>query len=389
MKKSVLLIASILLLISTGAAAPSVVPSSSSVKVGENVTVNISVNPDNLDVFGAQFSLVYISSILNATSIVKGKFLTQDEAGSIVVKSVCDNAISRCDYAETRVGVKNGVTTPGTIATITFRAVAAGTVPLKLIDVMMTNSSPADISGLIVNNGSVTVSSSPTPTPTPTISGNSGGGGGGITSGEDFNNIEKQDRKDAFVYAGKLTSFQFSDAGPIEFINFTGKKNLGETTVKVEVLKNTSTLVNQTPPGAVYRNINLWVGTSGFARPENIEHPVVRFNVENAWLSSNNFAAGDVALLRWNNSAWSRLETIQVGKNDMYTFFEAGTDYFSPFAISAKKSTQSVAAALPANAERIQETSGTPAAPAQKTPGFESVPVMAMLITVYMFSRKR
>ncbi len=230
-----------------------------------------------------------------------------------------------------------------------------------------------------------------TPTPTQTSSGGGGGGGGGASS-EDYNNIEKQDRKDAFVYAGKLASYDFANAGPITSVVFTGKKNFGEITVKIELLKSTSTLVNVTPPGTVYSNFNVWAGTSGFSSPENIENPVIKFRIEKDWLSSNKFVPRDIVTYRWDSNIWNKLETINTGDDDTYINFEAKTDHFSSFAISAEKTLPGVTETSTRIQIKVPDngTELTPeGSPAAKSGGIEIILVIAMLLVSYIFSKKK
>jgi hypothetical protein len=158
----------LLLLLGGGAeAAPSVsvVPSSSTVNIGDTFTINILVDPQGIETYGAQFDLIYISSILNATGIVAGPFLTQDGASSLVPIKKCNNSISKCEYAQTRMGVQNGITTPGILATITFRAVAAGIVPLNLENVGLADTNANSIN-LVVFDGTIIVQRIIPPTPT-------------------------------------------------------------------------------------------------------------------------------------------------------------------------------------------------------------------------------
>jgi PGF-pre-PGF domain-containing protein len=376
--------------------------------------LDIKVNPNTQEVYGAQFDLIYISSILNATKIESGPFLTQDGESSLVPIKKYNNSISKCEYAETRMGVENGITTPGILATITFKADANGTVPLTLLNVGLANPEAAPIEGIESNNDLVVTSNSPhsiqivtwinvsnvvqptstpTPTPTQTYNNNGGGGGGGgaVASGEDFKNIELQETKYGSISAGKDSSFDFDNAGPITAISFTGKKNFGDISVKVEVLKSTSTLINESAPGTIYKNLNLWVGTSSFAKSESIENPAIKFRVENSWISSNGFDPSDVALLMWDTDSWKSLITNKVAGDETFTSFEAKADHFSSFAISAQKS-PSVANKTP----EVKITSSpassneTPAStPVKGSPGFGVIIAGLMLIISCIIAQKK
>jgi len=180
--------------------------------------------------------------------------------------------------------------------------------------------------------GSYPVSSTP---PTSSSSGGGGGGGGGGTSGENFSNIILKERYDKFIYKDIVTSYKFSNINnPILSIDIVGNVNAGEIVTAVEVLKNTSSLVVSPASGNVYRNVNMWVGTSGFGTSKNIKQAVITFRIENSWFSSNNMKSGSIKMLRWNGSKWNPLETSEKSKDSNYSYFEAKTDRFSSFVIT-------------------------------------------------------
>ena len=170
-------------------------------------------------------------------------------------------------------------------------------------------------------------------------SGSSGGGGGGGTSAENYSNIVVKEKYDLHIFRDKITSYRFKNASnPIMYVNITGNVNAGETTISVEVLRSGSTIVKIAAPGIVYKNANIWVGTSGFATSKNIKAAAIGFKVDNSWLTANGLSSSDVKLLKWDGSQWIPLETTQKEKSDAYTFYEGKTTSFSPFAISAKVS---------------------------------------------------
>ncbi len=166
-----------------------------------------------------------------------------------------------------------------------------------------------------------------------------GGGGGGGASGENYSNIIVIEKYDKEIYKNIATSYIFVNRNnPISFVNITGNVNAGLINTAVEVLRDTSSLVKNPAPGLVYENVNIWVGTSGFAVPKNIKSAVIRFRIDNSWLIDNGISNSDVKLLRWDGIQWVQLETINKEKLDSYTYFEANTNSFSPFAIAANKS---------------------------------------------------
>ncbi|MCG2715199.1 MAG: PGF-pre-PGF domain-containing protein [Candidatus Marinimicrobia bacterium] len=202
---------------------------------------------------------------------------------------------------------------------------------LLLISISSENASGVDFTLVVVN---------PLSQSDETQQGSSGGGsggGGGGGSGENYSNIVVKEKYEQHIFKDKTTSYRFKNASnPIIYINITGNINAGAITTMVEVLRNTSMLVKTQPPGITYVNVNIWVGTSGFAVPKNIKTALIGFKVNDSWIKSNGLSSSDVKLVKWDGSQWIQLETRELEKTDEFTFYEATTNSFSPFAIVAK-----------------------------------------------------
>jgi PGF-pre-PGF domain-containing protein len=230
----------------------------------------------------------------------------------------------------------------------------------------------------------------PTKTSLPSGGGGGGGGGGGA-SGENYSNIEVTEKYDLSIYKDKTTSFRFKDnSNPIIFVNITGNVSFGEITTSVEVLKNNSTMVKTAPPGIVYKNANIWVGSSSFNSPKNIKQGVIRFRVKNNWIDENNIQS--TIMVRWNKNSWENLETNEIEKDDTFTYYDAFTTTFSNFAIIGTNEAQvmEISALVPAGAQGLAAVvSSTPAAESTKNmSGFKLSMLIVSFCTVYLFSRK-
>ncbi|MDW7725840.1 MAG: S8 family serine peptidase [Candidatus Methanoperedens sp.] len=226
-----------------------------------------------------------------------------------------------------------------------------------------------------------------------TVSGGGGGGGGGGASGEPFSNIEVKEKYDLHIFRDKVTSYMFtSTANPVMFVNITGNVNAGEITTSVEALRNTSSLVNKPAPGTVYKNVNIWVGTSGFANPRNIKEAVIKFRVENTWLTTHGFSPGDVVMYRWDGSEWNKLETHTSGVIGSGMVFEARTFEFSPFAISATGQARSTAPGVDGIINVLSpspENDSTPDATQRKwLPGFTAAAALLVFAIIFIITRK-
>jgi PGF-pre-PGF domain-containing protein len=218
--------------------------------------------------------------------------------------------------------------------------------------------------------------------PSSSSGGSSGGGGGGGTSGETFANIIVKEKYDLQIYKDIVTSYKFTNLNnPILSINIVGNVNAGEIGTAVEVLRNTSSLVKSPAPGNVYKNVNLWVGTSGFASPKNIKEAEIIFKIENSWISSNNIRSSSIKMVRWDGSKWDQLETSEITKDSNFSYFNAKTNAFSSFAITQLGN--AVSSAMP------QAQSGIPAIVTDPTPGeaiFEGVPQIDFAIMTAVFA---
>lgn len=140
------------------AAQMSIDPSYMDVLKGENFTVDILIDPEGSEVFGASYHLYFNNTLLNATLQTKGDFLSQDGKNTNVFSNEINNSIGRIKYGETRAGVIYGVLNPGILATITFQAIAEedGISELRLENVKLSDPS-ANSTQTNVSNGNVSV----------------------------------------------------------------------------------------------------------------------------------------------------------------------------------------------------------------------------------------
>jgi PGF-pre-PGF domain-containing protein len=377
------------------APAVSVEPSHQDVLQGDTFSANIMVDPEGAEVMGAQYKLYFNNKLLNATQQTQRTFL-----GGIKLVDDINNTIGVIEYGEFRSG-SAGVATPGVLASITFQVTGErGDCELVLEDVKLSDPSAHEIANVTISNGIVSIT--PTTTPTPAVpqapSGGSSGGGGGALSGESPANIELRERHDDYIFKDRMTSYHFVlPKNPVMFVNITGNSNAGEITVAVEVLHNTSSLVKSAAPGIVHKNMNIWVGTSGFATPGNIKEAIIGFYVERPWIDSSGVDPASIALMQHNltSDTWNPLPTQRTGENEAELHYQAATDSFSPSAITGEKKSVLVssatataiatetAIATPAN------ESGSPPASENKKAGAGFIGLIAVAAAVYVKAKRR
>jgi len=166
-------------------------------------------------------------------------------------------------------------------------------------------------------------------------SGGSSSGGG--SAGENYKNILITETVREYINVDQKTCYQFNmEKNIVKYINVTGLTNSGKIATKIEILKNTSSLVDNDPIDMVYMNLNIWMGNMGWATPKNIDDATVEFTVEKSWVTQNNIDETSIQMNRYNNGSWDTLVTSLIYQDDNNLFFKSETPGFSSFAVTGK-----------------------------------------------------
>ena len=226
-------------------------------------------------------------------------------------------------------------------------------------------------------------------------SGGSGGGGGG-SSGENFYNILIQENDRQSIFKNNDISYGFElDGIVVKNIEFTSLKSSGTITSKVEILKNTSTTVNLSAPGIIFKNLNIWLGNLGWASDYNINDVTISFEVNKSWIEDNNIELNNIELTRFDGDEWVPLKTTKISENDKTVVFESATtpSGFGNFAItgtndiligSKQKPIESIPVMDGANDQPVTENS----TPDADIPGFSAlVAIFGMISSIYIIRR--
>ncbi|HJH32588.1 MAG TPA: PGF-pre-PGF domain-containing protein [Methanosarcinaceae archaeon] len=225
----------------------------------------------------------------------------------------------------------------------------------------------------------------------------SGGSSGGGSSGEAYENIALKDAVQRYLSVNNPVEYTFTDeSNPILNVAFTPLINKGYVTVMVEVLKNTSGLVSTPASGLVYENMNIWVGSAGWANEQTISNAEIHFKVDKNWIKQNNVDSGDIILVKYHDEKWTQLPTTETSDDSENVYYSAKTTEFSPFAIIAKTA-DGVEVAVPVPpTEPEAPDEAEPAIPIppedeEKTgvPGFEAIGAFGMIAVVYFMRRRK
>lgn len=122
--------------------------------VGDTVTVTIKVN-DVTDLYVFQFDITFDPNVLEAVSISEGDFLSSHGATTGLAGTI-DNTLGTITGITCALTGATGATGSGTLATVTFNALADGTSNIVLSNVVLSNSSLTEIPSTS-EDGSVTV----------------------------------------------------------------------------------------------------------------------------------------------------------------------------------------------------------------------------------------
>lgn len=222
-----------------------------------------------------------------------------------------------------------------------------------------------------------------------TPSSGGGGGGGGGSTGEDLENIALKDVLSVYVGMDDIVDFDFDDEkNDIDYIRYQSLKNAGKISSTIEILKNRSTFADKPVSGLVYKNMNIWVGKTGYATETNIKNPVIGFRLSKEWIENNEVDPATIVLNRYNGDSWEMLDTKQNDPGDDYLYFEASTPGFSPFAITAEEPLKNNVEKTASTDILTKELADITTAPTEENENHASrnIPAISCLVTILILT---
>ncbi|WMW21084.1 PGF-pre-PGF domain-containing protein [Methanolobus mangrovi] len=249
-----------------------------------------------------------------------------------------------------------------------------------------------DFAGNIGNWSNMTVATSLQASTPSNPSSSGGGGGGGGSTGEEYENIAFKDVLSVYAGKGDIVYFDFdNENNDIDYVRYNSLKNAGKISTTIEILKNTSTFADSPVSGLIYRNMNIWVGKTGYATEGNVKDPVIGFRVSKKWIENNDIDPATIALNRYNEENWEMLDTKQNDPDDNYLYFEASTQGFSPFAITAQepltKNTDDIEITVTDMSDSAIKDTDTDTDPRQnENDGARKIPAISGMITMMILA---
>lgn len=164
-----LLLLSVILLAGTGVAFGDTIlisPASQNVSIGQTFTLDINIDQIP-DLYDYQFSLTFDPKLLAAQSVMEG-VLFADTSDSFFSSGTINNSAGRITtVADTLIGNVPGVAGPGTLATVQFKAIAAGTTSIDFspVDDLILEDSHLNVLTVTAQSGQITVAATSIPEP--------------------------------------------------------------------------------------------------------------------------------------------------------------------------------------------------------------------------------
>ncbi|MEZ5336335.1 MAG: PGF-pre-PGF domain-containing protein [Methanolobus sp.] len=176
-----------------------------------------------------------------------------------------------------------------------------------------------------------------TPTPSQVMSGGGGGGSssGSVLSGEDYENIRLKDVQMHVVNKGTVTSYSFpEEINPVDSVEFVSSVNSGYVKTTIEVLKNMSSSVSNSPEDTVYCYSNIILGNT--ALENKLTDTRIVFHVDREWIDENNIDVSSIRLNVFGESNWKKFPVVLIDQSDQTLCFASTTTEFGSFAITGK-----------------------------------------------------
>ena len=137
----------------------SISPQTVTVSQGDTFTLDVVADPAGNEVYRAECTLRFDSTMLKANNQNNGTFLSSGGAETVGMLNGINNAIGKIEYGETRRGGVGGATESGVLTSISFEAIGQGTCDLSL-EASLYDPGTHPIGAVVVNSGTCTVEES-------------------------------------------------------------------------------------------------------------------------------------------------------------------------------------------------------------------------------------
>lgn len=116
-----------------------IVPETISVVEGQDITIDIMLNPVDKEIYGIQYDIEFDKNMLAAKSHNPSNFLKKDGNDTLLIINKIDNGAGIIQYGETRKGTETGIRGSGVVASAFFTSKQQGTVSFRLENLILSD----------------------------------------------------------------------------------------------------------------------------------------------------------------------------------------------------------------------------------------------------------
>jgi len=121
------------------AADVSISPSNINVIQGQNIDLNVSIDPSGIPIAGVQMDILYNRSLVKINTLNEGNLFTQNGADSYFNSGIVNNSIGTAVNIYSLIIGPNSISTPGTFIVINITAMGIGTSQINLSNVKISD----------------------------------------------------------------------------------------------------------------------------------------------------------------------------------------------------------------------------------------------------------
>jgi len=177
---------------------------------------------------------------------------------------------------------------------------------------------------------------------TTTTLGGGGPGGGGPSAGP---REKKKTHTWTMITPGVVEIMHVDDPDiGLKQISINVRNRANNVQITVTKLEGKPASVVHNISGKVYKYME--INTENLA-DENISEAKIQFPVNKSWIIRNNINRATVALNRYHNNVWERLQTREISEDNDYVYYEAISPGFTTFAVTGEEVTVTTTTAAP------------------------------------------
>jgi len=137
------------------------------------------------------------------------------------------------------------------------------------------------------------------------------------------------------IAAGKQTTVDIDKTEDVAFRKITIYSTNAIKNVQISITKlaDKPTSITQELTGKVYHYIQV---DKTNATDADINQTTIRFELEKSWISANNIDKSTIALYRYSDNAWNKLQTTEISESANAVLYDAVSPGLSVFAISGQ-----------------------------------------------------